>query len=127
MKQLGPKKIKAIIFLVAVVIIHLLLDLYYRPMAYSKNINDFGLKDSFTQISAMIGISLLMVLFEKENFTTGKSGRVFLTLVPVVAMISYEFVQLLLPPLRFDTQDLIFTLVGGVFTWFIQGVLGKTH
>ncbi|WP_026947313.1 hypothetical protein [Algoriphagus marincola] len=127
MKQLGPKKIKAIILLVAVVIIHLLLDLYYRPMAYSKNINDFGLKDSFTQISSVIGISLLMVLFEKENFTKGKSGRVFLTLVPVVAMISYEFVQLLLPPLRFDTQDLIFTLVGGVFTWFIQGVLGKTH
>lgn len=127
MKQLGPKKIKAIILLVAVVIIHLLLDLYYRPMAYSKNINDFGLKDSFTQISSVIGISLLMVLFEKENFTTGRSGRVFLTLVPVVAMISYEFVQLLLPPLRFDTQDLIFTLVGGVFTWFIQGVLGKTH
>lgn len=127
MKQLGPKKIKAIILLVAVVIIHLLLDLYYRPMAYSKNINDFGLKDSFTQISSVIGISLLMVLFEKENFTKGKSGRVFLTLVPVVAMISYEFVQLLLPPLRFDTQDLIFTLVGGVFTWFIQGFLGKTH
>lgn len=127
MKQLAPKKIKAIILLVAVVIIHILLDLYYRPMAYSKNINDFGLKDSFTQISSVIGISLLMVLIEKENFTTGRSGKVFLTLVPVVAMISYEFVQLLFPPLRFDMQDLIFTLVGGVFTWFIQGVLSKTH
>jgi len=127
MKQLGPKKIKAIILLVAVVIIHLLLDLYYRPMAYSKNINDFGLKDSFTQITSVIGISLLMVLIEKENFTTGRSGKVFLTLVPVVAMISYEFVQLLLSPLRFDMQDLIFTLMGGVFTWFIQGVLSKIH
>ena len=127
MKQLAPKKIKAIILLVAVVIIHILLDLYYRPMAYSKNINDFGLKDSFTQITSVIGISLLMIFIEKENFTKGRSGKVFLTLVPVVAMISYEFVQLLLPPLRFDMQDLIFTFVGGVFTWFIQGVLSKTH
>ena len=127
MKQLAPKKIKAIILFVAVVIIHLVLDLYYRPMAYSKNINDFGLKDSFTQITSVIGISLLMILIEKENFTEGRSGKVFLTLVPVVAMISYEFVQLLLPPLRFDMQDLIFTFVGGGFTWFIQGVLSKTH
>lgn len=126
MKQLAPKKIKAIILLVAVVIIHILLDLYYRPMAYSKNINDFGLKDSFTQITSVIGISLLMILIEKENFTKGRSGKVFLTLVPVVAMISYEFVQLLLPPLRFDMQDLIFTFVGGVFTWFIHGVLCKS-
>lgn len=115
------------IALVSVIIIHLALDILYRPMAYSKNINDFGLKDSFTQISSVIGISLLMVLIEKENFTTGRSGKVFLTLVPVVAMISYEFVQLLMPPLMFDTQDLIFTLVGGVFTWFIQGVLSKIH
>ena len=127
MKQLSPKKIKAIILFVAVVIIHLVLDLYYRPMAYSKNINDFGLKDSFTQITSVIGISLLMILIEKENFTKGRSGKVFLTLVPVVAMISYEFFQLLLPPLRFDMQDLIFTFVGGVFTWFIQEVLSKTH
>ena len=127
MSQLAPKKIKAIILLVVVIIIHLVLDLLYRPMSYSKNINDFGLKDSFTQITSVIGISLLMVLLEKDNLTTGRSGKVFLTLVPVVAMISYEFVQLLLPSLRFDMQDLIFTLVGGVFTWFIQGILGKTH
>lgn len=127
MSQLAPKKIKAIILLVVVIIIHLVLDLLYRPMSYSKNINDFGLKDSFTQITSVIGISLLMVLLEKDNLTTGRSGKVFLTLVPVVAMISYEFVQLLLPSLRFDIQDLIFTLVGGVFTWFIQGILGKTH
>ncbi|MDA0729291.1 MAG: hypothetical protein O3B70_05045 [Bacteroidetes bacterium] len=77
MKQLAPKKIKAIILFVAVVIIHLVLDLCYRPMAYSKNINDFGLKDSFTQITSVIGISLLMILIEKENFTKGRSGKVF--------------------------------------------------
>jgi hypothetical protein len=118
-----PRKIRALIALVSVICIHLALDVLYRPMAYYRNLIDFGLKDSFTQITAVIGISLLIVLFEKDKLTTGRMGQIFLTLVPVVAMLSYEFIQLLIPPLRFDVQDLIFTLVGGILAWFIQSLI----
>lgn len=109
--------------LVSVICIHLALDVLYRPMAYSRNLSDFGLKDSFTQITAVIGISLLIVLFEKDKLTTGRMGLFFLTIVPVVAMLSYEFIQFFIPPLRFDVQDLIFTLVGGILAWFIQSLI----
>lgn len=111
------------IALVSVIIIHLALDILYRPMAYFQNLSDFGLKDSFTQITAVIGISLLIVVFEKDELTTGRMGLFFLTIVPVLAMLSYEFIQMLIPPLRFDAQDLIFTLAGGVFAWFIQSLI----
>jgi hypothetical protein len=116
----GQRKIRSLMVLVTVILIHLALDILYRPMAYSQNLSDFGLKDSFTQITAVIGISLIIVLFEKEKVTIGRSGQIFLTVVPVVAMLGYEFIQLLIPTQSFDTQDLIFTLLGGVFIWFIQ-------
>ena len=115
-----PRKIRAFIVLVSVILIHLALDVLYRPMAFSQNLSDFGLKDSFTQITAVIGISLIIVLFEKDKLTTGRTGQIFLTVVPVVAMLGYEFIQLLIPSLSFDIQDLIFTLVGGLCAWFIQ-------
>jgi len=125
MIPLTPRKVRAIILLVLVVLIHLMLDLIYRPMAYSLGLSDFGLKDSFTQITAVMGISLLMVVFEKEKITTGKMGKAFLTGVPVIAMLIYEFIQLLTSSLRFDIQDLVFTLVGGVFVWIIQSKIVK--
>ena len=84
----GQRKIKSLIILVTVILIHLALDILYRPMAFSQNLNDFGLKDSFTQITAVIGISLIIVLVEKEKVTIGRSGQIFLTIVPVVAMLN---------------------------------------
>lgn len=125
MIPLTPRKVRAIILLVLVVLIHLMLDFIYRPMAYSLGLNDFGLKDSFTQITAVMGISLLMVVFEKEKITTGKMGKVFLTVVPVIAMLIYEFIQPLTSSLRFDIRDLGFTLVGGVIVWIIQSKIVK--
>ena len=49
MIQLTPRKVRAIILLVLVVLIHLMLDLIYRPMAYSLGLSDFGLKDSLRE------------------------------------------------------------------------------
>lgn len=82
-----PRRIRSVIVLVSVILIHLSLDVLYRPMAYSRNLSDFGLKDSFTQITAVIGISLLIVVFEKDKLRTGRMGQIFLILVPVVAML----------------------------------------
>lgn len=73
--------------MVLVLIIHLSFDALYRPMAYSANLHDLGLKDSFTQITAVLGISLLIVIVEKEKTTTTRSGNYFLAIIPVLAMI----------------------------------------
>ena len=119
-KSLSNRKTRAIIALIVVIIIHLALDLLYRPLAYERFWNDFGLKDSFTQITSVIGISLLMVIFEKEEAWNGKTGKIFLVVVPVIAMIIYEFLQIYITASRFDKQDLIFTLIGGVFVAVVQ-------
>lgn len=123
MIELTPRKIRAIFTLVLVLIIHLIFDVLYRPMAYSTNLSDLGLKDSFTQVTAVLGISLLIVIVEKEKTTTTRSGNFFLAIVPVIAMITYEFIQILIPSLRFDFQDLFFTLGGGIFAWLIQRIV----
>lgn len=87
-----PRKVRAIFVLVLLIIIHLTLDGLFRPMAYSQNLDDFGLKDSFTQFTAVIGISLLILLFEQDKITTDQMGKIFLTLVQVVAMLFYELI-----------------------------------
>jgi len=120
MHNLSIIKIRTIILLVFLIGIHLSMDMLYRPFAYLHSIEDFGVKESFTQITSVIGISLLMVLFEKENTWKSKIGKVFLFLIPVVAMVIYEFIQLYIPDSRFDTQDLLYTGIGGVFAALIQ-------
>lgn len=111
--------------LVLVVMGHLVLDLLYRPFAYSEDFYDFGLKDSFTQITAVLGISLLIVLFEKDKTTTGRAGSVFIIVVPVIAMLLYEWLQSLIAPLSFDKQDLVYTIIGGFVCWMMQWKLVK--
>lgn len=81
----SKKKSKVLILLIINIIVHFILDKLYRPTAYSQTLYDFGIKDSFTQITSVIGISLLMVLFEKEETWHGKTGRLVLIIVPVVA------------------------------------------
>lgn len=120
MRNLSNKKIRATVLLTLVVGIHLLLDILYRPFAYTNSLQDFGLKDSFTQITSVIGISLLMVLLEKESAWEGKRGKILLILTPIIAMVIYEFVQRFMPIAKFDLQDLVYTLVGGIFVVFIQ-------
>jgi hypothetical protein len=116
----SKKKLKVLITLIITIIVHLALDNIYRPAAYSQALYDFGIKDSFTQITAVVGISLLMVLFENEETWHGKTGRLVLIIVPVVAMLMYECIQPWLSVATFDVQDLLFTLIGGVFVAMIQ-------
>ena len=108
------------LILIPVIVIHLALDILYRPLAYRHSFQDFGFRDSFTQITAVIGISLLMVILEREDAWDGRVGRLFLIIIPVIAMVVYEFIQLSISTLRFDPQDLLYTLIGGIVAGFIQ-------
>jgi hypothetical protein len=61
MTRLSNRKSRALIVLIVVVIVHLLLDLVYRPIAFINEIDDWGIKESFTQITSVIEISVLML------------------------------------------------------------------
>ncbi len=128
MKKYQSSKLKIWLLIVFIIVIHLLLDSVYRPWVKSNKIADFGLSDSFTQLTSVIGISLLMVALEKAGTWKGKTGLAFLVIVPVAAMIIYEFIQLLITHATFDPKDLYFTLLGGFFTYLIQHkLIGVTN
>lgn len=124
--SLSPRKKRSLAFLIMVIVVHLGLDLLYRPFAYSHSIQDLGFKDSFTQITSVIGISLLMVLFEKEEAWNNRAGKMLLIIVPVVSMVIYEYIQSFIHTSKFDQQDILYTLVGGLFIGTLQiGIFRK--
>lgn len=120
MLSLSPRKIRSAVVLIFVIVLHLVLDILYRPLAYGRSFQDLGFKDSFTQITSVIGISLLMILLEKENAWNGRMGKLFLIVIPVISMIVYEYFQQFIAGSKFDLQDILYTLIGGGFIWFIQ-------
>ncbi len=113
-------KIQAIVTIFCVIIVHLLLDIVYRPWAIVNDISDFGFKHSFTQVTSVIGISLLILLLEKESTWKGRYGKAFLVVVPVVAMLLYEFIQHYIEHSTFDPNDLMYTFVGGLGAYIIH-------
>lgn len=100
---------------------HLTLDLVYRPWAVQRAFPDFGLTGSFTQVTSVIGISAIMVLVESDWFWQDKWNRVFLSCIPIIAMLSYEVLQLWLPWATFDIRDILWTFVGGALAGAING------
>jgi hypothetical protein len=92
--------------------VHLILDFVYRPWAVANAIFDLGFKYSFSQITSVIGISLLIFLIEKDSNWKTWYGKAFLVIVPVMAMILYEFIQMYLEYSTFDPNDLWYTLMG---------------
>jgi hypothetical protein len=114
---------RAAAVLVAAVALHLLLDLLYRPWALGRDSGDFGLASSFTQATAVVGISAVMVLVERTGFWRDKAHEALLAIAPTLAMLGYECIQPWLPWGTFDPMDLIWTIGGGVLAWGIKLVV----
>ncbi len=112
---------RALFLLPIIVGVHLWLDLVYRDWVKAFGWNDWGLADSFTQITAILGIACLMVLREWRDSVPEPPPQIFFFLVPVLAMAGYEVLQIWLPA-TFDRQDLIYCLIGAA----INGLILKT-
>ena len=104
-------------------IVHLMLDFIYRPWALDHGPSDFGLASSFTQATAVVGISAVMVLVERTGFWRDKAHEALLAIAPTLAMLGYECIQPWLPWGTFDPMDLIWTIGGGVLAWGIKLVV----
>lgn len=104
---------RALAVAVGIVAIHLWMDLVYRAWVGKFGWNDAGLAESFTQITAILGIACVMVWIEHRPKIIEPPPFVFFAAVPVIAMAGYELLQIWLPA-TFDVQDLLYCAVGGV-------------
>lgn len=111
---------KSIIIAVIIFIIHQILDFGYRPYAYENNLFDFYLADSFTNFTAVIGLSALMVWKDSKKLYEDKITEQFIYIIPTLGMVAYEAIQLLMPNMVFSFSDIVYSLLGGFVAYIIK-------
>jgi glycopeptide antibiotics resistance protein len=110
----GPIPWSALVVALVTAAVHIGLDAFYRPWAWANEISDFGVANSFTNLTAVIGLSAVMVLWERRRLWVDPWQSWLVVVAPIVAMVAYEFLQLFLPMGTFSATDLIYSLVGGL-------------
>ena len=117
---------RALGFAVSIVSLHLWMDLVYRSWALEYGWRDAGLASSFTQLTAILGIACVIVLRECRPSVEHPPPLLYFVIVPTLAMLASEFVQIWLPA-TFDVQDLLYCLVGGLLNWLMlkYGILRR--
>ena len=110
---------KPITVLISVILVHILLDQVYRPWQPMFGFYDFYFSESFTQITAILGLSMVMVMVESRKPAFANLGPLFFTIVPTFAMIAYELMQLWIPFATFDPVDLIYCFIAAFLNYFV--------
>ena len=108
------------------IVLHLLLDLVYRPWAWSIGAHDLHFADSFTNVTAVVIASAVMVAVEGTRLFHDKASTWLIVIAPVTGMIAYEFVQIILPFGRFDAWDIGWTFIGGAIARVVQRSVYRT-
>jgi len=103
-----------------VLLAHLALDIVYRPWAFERQPIDLGLAGSFTQVTAVVGVSALMVLLESRALWRDRLNESLVVVAPTAGMLGYEVLQRWLPWTTFDPADLAWTVVGAVVAWAVK-------
>lgn len=120
-------RIKLLIYLCVAIVLHISLDLMYRPFASSKSFFDYGLSSSFSQVTSIAGIACVMLLWEGRNTTFSATFRKlpfgFFIIVPPLSMTIYELIQIWLPTAVFDVLDLLYSFLGGLINWIVLSFL----
>jgi hypothetical protein len=116
----GPFPFSALAVAVATTAVHLGLDLAYRPWAWTNQVVDLGLADSFTNLTSVVGLSAVMVMVERKKLWEDTLAETRVVGAPVVGMIGYELIQSVMPTQTFDVADIGWTLAGGAAAWVIK-------
>lgn len=109
---------RAFFVLIWVIAVHLFLDFIYRPFQLKRGFFDFAFAfaGSFTQITAIIGIAMIMIIAEFGKRDAVAQSPYFFILVPTVAMIVYELLQIWYSISTFDWIDLFYCVLGALIT-----------
>ena len=97
-------------------------ELKLRPYLLKNHITKFGIADSLPNFLApVIFIFAFIVLFNpKEN------KRVLrMSITAVIGLTLYEFVQVFMPERTFDIKDIIASIMGGLFSYYLYKLLNK--
>ena len=120
----APSRRVAMIVGAGVTCLHLALDLLYRPWAWRSGVVDFGLADSFSNLTAVVGCSALMVLTDRAESPPALADRSLRVVAPAIGIAAYEMLQRWLPWGTFDIQDLLWTAWGGLVA---AGLFGRAR
>lgn len=90
---------------------HLLLETLYRPWAWRRGIADFHFADSFTNATAVVGLSSVMVLLDR-GLWADRASESLIILAPLIGVIGYEFLQPFLPWGTLDPWDIAWSFAG---------------
>jgi hypothetical protein len=111
---------KALLVLIMTTIVHLILQFIYRPYIYDRYLFDFNFAYSFPNLTAVIGISAIMVLIDSKQLYQNKRMQSLILIIPTLGVLLYEVVQLFIPWLTFSVMDIVYTLVGGLLNVFVK-------
>jgi len=102
-------------------VLGLLSKLVYRKYIYLHHLNDFGLADSLPSFFAVLGIS-----FATLSFYQFKHAKISYSIfaMSALSMIAYEISQKVEFGV-FDLNDIVASLMGGVFALAVYRVLNK--
>ena len=113
-----------IIFAIITVLAFLLTETgrnIYRPYIYEHGIEDYGLADSIGNLGGIIVQIFLMLAFLNSPPQKVKNVIGFVT----TGYIAYEMLQPYLPRGVFDWKDIYGTLIGGVVSFLLWGLINK--
>jgi hypothetical protein len=107
-------KSKSVIVIIMTLLIHVLLDAFYRPFIYEMGIFDFYFANSFSNLTSVILISAIMVFTDAKLLYGNKFTESLIIVCPVLAMVGYEFIQPWIAWTTFDPMDIIYSFIGGI-------------
>lgn len=109
----------AAVVLVSALVLHLILDRFYRPWAWANEASDLHFSDSFTNLTSVVIGSSMIVFVERARLWHSRFDAL-IVISPTLAFLAYECIQPLLPNGTFDFWDIGWTFVGGAIAFFVK-------
>ena len=99
-----------------------LLTRYYRPYAYSNNVQDFGFADVIGSLASVIGFCFLVWGI---NEYSDRQKNTHIIMMTITYGIVWEIFGLFGIHGTFDWKDIIAATFSGIFTYYIKEVIKK--
>ncbi|QNK63390.1 VanZ family protein [Pedobacter sp. PAMC26386] len=91
-------------------------ELYFRSYLYKHAIKPSFIADSLSNFIAVLLLSFLFTFIKdkEDNITLFRTAT-----TATMSMVLYEFVQIFIPGRVFDIQDILASVLGGIFAYLL--------